>query len=200
MRGFRKNKEPTKSADTATKCVMLGYGHSTKAYRLYHPVTKKAFHSRDVTFDEGRRWKDKAEVGTKDVEIGVSAGSWGDLKPPGKDVLQFEDDKDRDSPALIPIHDHPARPDIEAEPKVPKPTEDVQDESYLKREVRAQVDWQVHRQVKEDRVEQGEVVDDEEDSEVDDLVGEATNSQSGRNYPNRPQWKVPSGDHTPKTH
>ena len=34
------------------KCIFLGYGSTTKGYRLFNLDTKKVFHSRDVIFDE----------------------------------------------------------------------------------------------------------------------------------------------------
>ena len=37
------------------KCILLGYGEKTKGYRLYDPVKKKVFYSRDVKFNEDER-------------------------------------------------------------------------------------------------------------------------------------------------
>ena len=34
------------------KCILLGYGRATKGYRLYDPLKKKVFFSRDVIFNE----------------------------------------------------------------------------------------------------------------------------------------------------
>ena len=34
------------------KCILLGYGTTTKGYRLYDSLKKKVFHSRDVIFNE----------------------------------------------------------------------------------------------------------------------------------------------------
>ena len=36
----------------AQKCILLGYGTETKGYRLYSPVHRKVFYSRDVLFNE----------------------------------------------------------------------------------------------------------------------------------------------------
>ena len=36
----------------ARKCILLGYGDTTKGYRLYYPVQDKVIHSRDVMFNE----------------------------------------------------------------------------------------------------------------------------------------------------
>ena len=36
----------------ARKCILLGYGKETKAYRLYDPSQKKILYSRDVQFNE----------------------------------------------------------------------------------------------------------------------------------------------------
>jgi len=38
------------------KCVHLGINEKSKAYKLYDPVNKKVIISRDVVFDESKRW------------------------------------------------------------------------------------------------------------------------------------------------
>ena len=46
-------KEERKKLDPKSrKCILLGYGTTTKGYRLYDPLKKKVFHSRDVIFNE----------------------------------------------------------------------------------------------------------------------------------------------------
>lgn len=42
--------------DKSEKCVFLGVSESSKAYKLYNPVTKKIVASRDVIFYQGRMW------------------------------------------------------------------------------------------------------------------------------------------------
>ena len=37
------------------RCILLGYGEQTKGYRLYDPVKKRVFFSRDVSFNEEER-------------------------------------------------------------------------------------------------------------------------------------------------
>ena len=44
--------EREKLDSKSKKCILLGYGSTTKGYRLYNLDTKKVFHSRDVVFDE----------------------------------------------------------------------------------------------------------------------------------------------------
>ena len=59
----------------AKRCIMLGYGTETKAYRLYDLEKKKVIFSRDVVFDETKNvtHKDddpsKNESGTKFVQL-----------------------------------------------------------------------------------------------------------------------------------
>ena len=46
----------------ARKCIMLGYGTETKAYRLYDIEQKKVFFSRDVVFNENVNGIEKESV------------------------------------------------------------------------------------------------------------------------------------------
>lgn len=39
------------------KCVFLGLSEESKAYRMYDPVSNKLIISRDVLFEEGRKWE-----------------------------------------------------------------------------------------------------------------------------------------------
>lgn len=43
-----------KLADRTARALMLGYEASSKAYRLYDPVTKKVIMPIDVVFHEGK--------------------------------------------------------------------------------------------------------------------------------------------------
>jgi hypothetical protein len=38
--------------DKSEKCIFTGYSETSKAYRLYNPITKKLILSRDVKFSE----------------------------------------------------------------------------------------------------------------------------------------------------
>lgn len=46
----------TKLEDRSTACVLLGVSEESKAYRLYDPVTKRIVISRDVVFEEDKKW------------------------------------------------------------------------------------------------------------------------------------------------
>lgn len=49
------------------KCIMLGYGTETKAYRLYDVEREKVFFSRDVIFNETTNGIEK-EPGSNDLQ------------------------------------------------------------------------------------------------------------------------------------
>lgn len=52
------------------KCWLMGYGATTKAYRLYDRTRRRVFHSRDVTFDEqGGEEVQKESAHEGDLEI-----------------------------------------------------------------------------------------------------------------------------------
>ena len=55
---FAKRTGPSvnKLADRSIPGVFLGYESGTKGYRVYDPVNKKLIVTRDVIFDEKRRW------------------------------------------------------------------------------------------------------------------------------------------------
>jgi hypothetical protein len=44
--------------DRSEKCIFTGYSETSKAYRLYNPITKKLILSRDVQFLENQFWDD----------------------------------------------------------------------------------------------------------------------------------------------
>ena len=46
----------TKLDEKSIKCVIFGVSKESKAYRLYNPVTKKIIISKDVKFDESKKW------------------------------------------------------------------------------------------------------------------------------------------------
>ena len=63
-----------KLEDKSLKCVFLGVSETSKAYKLYDPLTKKVVVSRDVIFDENQTWLD---MGRKDhCESADSCRSW----------------------------------------------------------------------------------------------------------------------------
>ncbi|GKB28169.1 retrovirus-related pol polyprotein from transposon TNT 1-94 [Tanacetum coccineum] len=46
----------TKLDDKSVKCVMIGYSSESKAFKMFDPVEKKAHVSRDVIFEEEKKW------------------------------------------------------------------------------------------------------------------------------------------------
>ena len=43
--------------DRGHKCVFIGVSDTSKAYKLFNPLTKKIVTSRDVVFDEENTWE-----------------------------------------------------------------------------------------------------------------------------------------------
>jgi hypothetical protein len=44
--------------DKSEKCIFTRYSETSKAYRIYNPITKKLILSRDVKFMENQLWND----------------------------------------------------------------------------------------------------------------------------------------------
>jgi hypothetical protein len=42
--------------DHREKCIFIGYSETSKAYKVYNPVTNKVVISRDVIFSENEAW------------------------------------------------------------------------------------------------------------------------------------------------
>ena len=62
-------KEERKKLDSKSrKCFLLGYGSTTKGYRLYDPQKRKVFHSRDVIFNEQKYGFDDSSEPQKESE------------------------------------------------------------------------------------------------------------------------------------
>ena len=61
------NDERQKLDVKARKCIMLGYGTETKAYRLYDVEREKVLYSRDVIFNEAASGKEEAMNKTSDI-------------------------------------------------------------------------------------------------------------------------------------
>ena len=51
----------------ARRCIMLGYGTETKAYRLYDVERKKVLYSRDMIFNEAASGKEEIVNKTSDI-------------------------------------------------------------------------------------------------------------------------------------
>ncbi|KAJ0680967.1 putative RNA-directed DNA polymerase [Helianthus annuus] len=45
--------------DKVEKAIFIGYSESSKAYKLYNPITRKTIISRDVVFDEEQEWNER---------------------------------------------------------------------------------------------------------------------------------------------
>lgn len=62
-------KDERKKLDSKSKkCVFVGYGATTKGYRLYDPLRKKIIHSRDVIFNEQKYGIDETFESQKEQE------------------------------------------------------------------------------------------------------------------------------------
>lgn len=72
--------ERNKLDSKSKKCLLLGYGSTTKGYRLYNFNGKKVLHSRDVIFDETRFISSEKEPSNDDSQFILSE------KEPSHDV------------------------------------------------------------------------------------------------------------------
>ena len=82
--------ERAKLDPKARKCILLGYGDTTKGYRLYNSESGKVFHSRDVRFNKSRKTNEQSETETSDSD--------------NQDTITFEfsDNEDELEPAREP--------------------------------------------------------------------------------------------------
>ena len=91
-------KEQRKKLDgKATKCVFLGYGESTKGYRLYDMQRNRVIHSRDVVFNEhSRAYSDPDSVTvTKPTEDKPKPTSSVTTEPTEEDVVVSDGEEDK---------------------------------------------------------------------------------------------------------
>ena len=99
---------------------MLGYEPGSKAYRLYHPRTKKIIVSRDVVFEETKQWdwsnvKESEEEPTTEIftivdhdiangkTIIESLGQDEQTEPPSPESLAQHDDEEKTKTPQTPI-------------------------------------------------------------------------------------------------
>jgi hypothetical protein len=47
----------TKLEDKSYMCILLGVSEESKGYRLYDPISNKIVISRDVVFEEDKKWE-----------------------------------------------------------------------------------------------------------------------------------------------
>lgn len=60
----------TKLDDRSVKCVMIGYSSESKAYKMFDPIEKKAHISRDVIFEEEKKWNwDENYMADQSIEL-----------------------------------------------------------------------------------------------------------------------------------
>lgn len=55
----------SKLDDKSMTCILLGFSEESKGYMLYNPETKKNVVSRDVVFEENKRWRWEEEEHTE---------------------------------------------------------------------------------------------------------------------------------------
>ena len=60
----------TKLDDNSVKCVMIGYNSESKAFKMFDPLEKKAHVSRDVIFEEEKKWNwDDSYMSDQNMEL-----------------------------------------------------------------------------------------------------------------------------------
>ena len=60
----------TKLDDKSVKCVMIGYSSESKAFKMFDPIEKKAHVSRDLIFEEEKKWKwDESYSSEQNMEL-----------------------------------------------------------------------------------------------------------------------------------
>ena len=66
-----------KLEDRSKEMVFVGYERGTKGYRYFNPTTHKVHLSRDVIFDEGRKWNFMERQPSEGMELCVSGVNHG---------------------------------------------------------------------------------------------------------------------------
>ena len=118
--------ERSKLDPKAKQCIFLGYGHEEFGYRLYDPVDKKVFKSRDVVFLEDQTIEDidkleSAESSTDDLV---------DLDPHDPPIVH-----DINEEVQTP-HDDAAEDDVETEIEGEQPPQESLPQTPLRRSTR----------------------------------------------------------------
>ncbi|PNX68425.1 cysteine-rich receptor-like protein kinase 25-like protein, partial [Trifolium pratense] len=89
--------------DKSIKCIFLGISEESKAYRLYHPPTKRIIISRDVKFAEQEKWKwnnSKDPANTMSTDSDEEAGGGDNVNE------ELADNTQEDTSADVPITEH----------------------------------------------------------------------------------------------
>ena len=75
----------SKLDDKSMTCVLFGFSEESKGYRMYNPKTKKIVVSRDVVFEEDKRWN-----WVEEEEHTETVLTWNDVDLAGKKVMKKE--------------------------------------------------------------------------------------------------------------
>lgn len=95
------DKDRRKLDDKSLKCVFLGLSQESKAYRMYDPVSKKVVVSRDVVFEEDKKW----DWGDSTKEVEIPTFVWGDedslhdepINEEAEEQVEEEEQQDEDA-------------------------------------------------------------------------------------------------------
>lgn len=99
----------TKLDDKSHSCIFFGVSEESKGYRLYDPVSKKIVISRDVVFEEDKKWnwdESYQEQTLLDLE-------WGDEKEHGEDEPEGDAELDAEESSVEDVPVVLRRPDVE---------------------------------------------------------------------------------------
>ena len=74
----------TKLDDKSVKCVLLGYSSESKAFKMYDPEEKRIHISRDVIFEEEKKWPwNKHQSVAEDIELEWENNQNGEMNEEG---------------------------------------------------------------------------------------------------------------------
>lgn len=59
----------SKLDEKSKKCIFVGYSETSKAYKLYNPITKKIIISKDVKFNEEESWDRNVHEKRKKISL-----------------------------------------------------------------------------------------------------------------------------------